>query len=271
MARPHVEFIQAYEVEPSPLPSGALAGSALRMLSEDGEDGSYTALLSVPDGITVALEELGRPVEVLLLVGNPLMNGERLRPGAYCFFPQGSCAELRGGCEALFMVEPAGSDHPGETAVVHDTESMPWEDLRDHLGERPGRADGGFVKMLRKRRSDSDWSWLRSHNIGRVAGYAEIHPTVEECLLIRGDCLLGNRGTMVAGSYFYRPPMVPHGPFATANGALFFFRTRGGGLKTEYAEVPGWWETVAEYRSRTPFFELPRGPGLPASERTTAT
>jgi hypothetical protein len=76
-------------------------------------------------------------------------------------------------------------------------------------------------------------------------------------LLAGGTC-----GIMGPGSYFYRPPMVPHGPMYTRSGALFFFRTRGGGLKTDYVAVPGWEQLVEEYRSSAPFFEPPsRRPG----------
>ena len=83
---------------------------------------------------------------------------------------------------------------------------------------------------------------------------AEIHPTVEEAFLIRGDCLLGNRGEMAPGSYFWRPSMVEHGPLANRNGTLFFFRTKGGSMGVTHVPVPGWKALVDEYVGREPYF-----------------
>ena len=47
VARPHIEFIQAADVEPATSPSGPFAGAALRVLSEDDESGAHTALVSI--------------------------------------------------------------------------------------------------------------------------------------------------------------------------------------------------------------------------------
>ena len=99
-----------------------------------------------------------------------------------------------------------------------------------------------------------EWSWLAASAPNRVTPRAEVHPTVEEAFLIRGDCLLGEHGEMTPGCYFWRPAMVKHGPLTTRNGTFFFFRTKGGGLETTYHDVPGWEEAVRDYRAAEPYF-----------------
>jgi hypothetical protein len=91
---------------------------------------------------------------------------------------------------------------------------------------------------------------------------AEIHPTVEESLTLRGDILLGSLGAMTPGCYFWRPPMVPHGPMYSRTGAEFFFRTKGGALEVAYETVPEWDRLVDEYRGREQLY----GTWLPATE-----
>jgi hypothetical protein len=54
----------------------------------------------------------------------------------------------------------------------------------------------------------------------------------------------GNRGVMRPGAYFWRPADAPHGPYGTLTGNLYFFRTKGGALSTQYVspEKPfHWW------------------------------
>jgi len=54
----------------------------------------------------------------------------------------------------------------------------------------------------------------------------------------------GNRGVMQPGAYFWRPPLIPHGPYGSLTGNLYFFRTKGGPLSTSYVEPERpfrWW------------------------------
>ena len=77
----------------------------------------------------------------------------------------------------------------------------------------------------------------------RWAERSEVHPFVEEMYLLSGESH-GDRGVMRPGAYFWRPGGIPHGPYGTLTGNLYFFRTRGGGLQTEYVEPRRpfrWW------------------------------
>jgi hypothetical protein len=60
--------------------------------------------------------------------------------------------------------------------------------------------------------------------------------TIEECFMLKGDILLGQRGVMGPGYYFWRPPHVEHGPMYTINPGMFFFRSKGGSLSTLHVE-----------------------------------
>jgi len=110
------------------------------------------------------------------------------------------------------------------------------------------------IKLLRVDPVRSDWTWVAATVPGWEEQRAEIHPTVEECLMLRGDILLGERGVMTAGSYFWRPPMVHHGPMVSRDGGLFFFRTKGGGMDVTWEDVPGWRELVQPYVDREPYY-----------------
>lgn len=72
--------------------------------------------------------------------------------------------------------------------------------------------------------------------------------------MLRGDVLLGHRGAMTAGSYFWRPPNVEHGPMFSLNGGTFYFRSKGGNLATTHVPVPGWEKMIETYSSREPYY-----------------
>jgi hypothetical protein len=262
MGRPHIEFIQAYEIAPELVDTGALAGARRRILSADDADGSSTSLVTLPACARLELAELARPLELFMLSGAASLGGAAFAPGCYAYVPAGRSRaefETQAGAELLLMVEPAAPADPAaaDPLQILDVNAMPWDAVRTWLGDRPERAEGIVVKVLRVKPDGDGWTWVASNAVDWTAGYAEVHPTIEEAFMLRGDCLLGTRGVMGPGSYFYRPPMVPHGPMYTRSGALFFFRTRGGGLKTDYVEVPGWEQLVEEYRRSVPFFEAP--------------
>jgi hypothetical protein len=247
MGRPHIEFIRAQDVPESPAQT-PFEGAAERRLSSDAETGASTALLTCPAGWSADLAAGSRPLELFALRGELRLGGEPLRPGIYVSLESGlEEAVLVATADALVLAMIEEEQPPGPTGSwrILDTEQMEYE---------PSSVIGLVIKKLRIDPERGDWTWLAASAPNRVTPRAEIHPTVEEAFLIRGDCLLGGRGEMTPGSYFWRPGMVRHGPLATRNGTFFFFRTKGGGLETTYAEVPGWQETVHAYRGAEPYF-----------------
>jgi hypothetical protein len=96
-------------------------------------------------------------------------------------------AKLDGVTEALALVM-VNDEHPaGPTRAweIVDTEQMPYE---------PSSVVGLVIKKLRVDPETGEWTWLAGSAPNRVTPRAEVHPTVEEAFLIRGDCLLASTG-----------------------------------------------------------------------------
>jgi hypothetical protein len=251
VARPHIEFIDALAVPSEPIASGALAGARRRLLSEDDETGAWTGIVSLDAGAAVDLGALECPVELFPLRGQVSLDGSTLVEGMYAYVPSGGARPLRAeeSAHLLMMVEPEApaSDEPVQ---VIDTSTMRWS-APDLDADVP---PGIVIKLLRVDPDSGDWTWVAAVAPGWQEERAEIHPTVEECLMLRGDVLLGARGVMTTGSYFWRPGMVEHGPMLSRDGGLFFFRTKGGSMDVTHVPVPGWKEMVDEYVAREPYF-----------------
>lgn len=253
MARPHIEFIEVSDVAKEVVPDGPLAGSGCRPLSEDEETGAVTVFSSFDKGWAGDLGAFGRPLEVFVVLGELELGGSALGTGCYAYVPGGSkSAELVAvaDSQALVMTEPESADPDGEVEIV-DTGEMYWKSFDASIGAIP---EGILSKVLRIDPDSGDWTWLASCIPGWQSDNAETHPTVEECLMIRGDILCGERGEMQAGSYFWRPAMVKHGPLISRGGGVFFFRTKGGDLSVDFWDVPGWEKMVDDYVAREPYY-----------------
>jgi len=141
--------------------------------------------------------------------------------------------------------EPAG----GAIQIV-DSNELPWQCPPPESDVPPGIV----VRRLRRHPVSGDTTWIAAVVPGWCEQRAEVHDTIEECLMLRGDILLGRRGVMGPGAYFWRPPGVEHGPMFTINGAMFLFRSKGGRLATTHVPMSGWQEMVARYRATRPYF-----------------
>ena len=252
MGRPHIEFIDALGVACVPITDGPFAGASRRMLSADADGGGdSTALVHVPPAWSGDLAASTRPMEIFVLDGTLTVAHSVCRPGVHAFVPARHAqakAESPGGCAALVMVEPDRA--PDDDMAVVDSNDMPWTGPPVD-GPVP---QGIVVKRLRVAPGTGDVSWIAAVVPGWRESRAEVHETIEECLMLRGDILLGRRGVMGPGSYFWRPPRVEHGPMCSLSGGLFFFRSKGGGLTTRHVPVPDWKETVARYTATQPYF-----------------
>lgn len=252
MARPHIEFIDALAVAAQPVADGVLAGARRRLLSEDDETGAWTGIVSLPAGFSADLGALGRPLELFGLRGSVTVEGSTVGEGVYAYVPSGGTRPLMAAGDAQLLVMVEEERPESDTAVeVIDTSTMRWAAPDVEGADIPA---GIVIKLLRVDPESGDWTWVAGVAPGWREERAEIHPTVEECLMLRGDILLGARGTMHAGSYFWRPGMVEHGPMLSRDGGLFFFRTKGGSMDVTHVAVPGWKEMVDEYLGRTPYF-----------------
>jgi hypothetical protein len=252
MGRPHLEFISSTDVDEREQVTGQFTGLATRVLSKDDETDAYTALMRAPDGWSGTASDPDRPVEIFMLKGAGTLGEHALAVATYAFLPagaEGAELTLEPGALALVMVDEPGSAPSAREVLVIDTHELRFDDPRT-----PGVPPGLVIKLLHVDEDRGDWTWLASTTPGWQEDRAEVHPTVEEALVLRGDVLLGGRGEMGPGDYFWRPPDVRHGPMFTRKGHVIFFRTKGGGMNVSYEEVPGWREIVEAYREKEPFY-----------------
>ena len=250
MGREHIEFVASTDIAKTPVADGPFAGTEQRLLSmDDGDAGDYTALNYLPAGWTGDLSGSATPTELFVIEGALRIGDGELRTGCYGYVPaaaDGATLASENGSVVLVLVDPP-EERCGDIEI-HDTNEMTWTNAP------PGIPPGIVVKRLRSHPVTGDATWVAGVAPGWREERAEMHDTIEECLMIKGDILLGERGIMGAGSYFWRPPRVKHGPMYTNNGGVFFFRSKGGGLATEHVEVPGWERMVADYRDSEPYF-----------------
>ncbi|MGI9657760.1 MAG: cupin domain-containing protein, partial [Gaiellaceae bacterium] len=231
-----------------------LAGTQRRLLSADDTDGSTTALYTFGDGWSGDLGGEKRPIEVFVLEGELQIAGDAATAGCYAHLAPGTtayAASAPAGAHALIMIDAERADSSGSDVKIVDPSTQRW--LSAELGESD-IPPGICIKLLNEDAETGDWTWVAGIVPGWQEDRAEIHDTIEECLVIRGDVLLGGRGGLTAGSYFWRPPMVRHGPMFSHGGAYFFFRTKGGNLTVEYEDVPGWEKMVADYVAEGKFY-----------------
>jgi hypothetical protein len=252
MAREHIEFIEWDDVAAERVADGPFAEIERRVLSADDRDVDHTALGHFFAGWSHAIAGPS-PVELFCLRGEAKIAGQRLGPGCYAYVPSGAGEAVLStdeGAEILIMVEPERPGDPDARVEVVDQAQIAW-----HMpGPNPDRALGIAIKLFREDPLTKDWTWVSAVVPGWLSRRAEVHPTVEECFMLRGDILLGTRGVMHAGSYFWRPALVEHGPMYSRDGAFFFFRTKGGSLTTTFVDVPGWEQQVERYAAGVPFY-----------------
>lgn len=249
MARSWIEFVQSQHLPWTSKVIGALRpGADARELSVDADTGACSLLVRYPAGFEAPGGALKVDDELLVIEGR-LSIGERdFTEMAYAHLPAGHASgEWRSPSGAIvlefFSAAPARAPAPfsyDERRFVAHRNAF---DVPYTGNFHPDFPPGAGRKMLYQDPDTQDTTWLLGTLPLRWAERSEVHPTVEEMYLLGGE-VHGNRGIMRPGAYFWRPPRVAHGPYGTQTGNLYFFRTNGGVLSTEYVapEKPfRWW------------------------------
>jgi hypothetical protein len=256
MSRPQIEFIQSQA-----LPwraddrFGLGAGVEIKVLSEDAGTGAASLLVRYPAGWSFQAGARGADEELLVLEGALTAGALRFGHLHYARWPAGYDAGARaseGGAVVLTFLSgdsgrpaPASFDPAGLVAHV-DAFAAPYTG-----NFHPEFPPGAGRKVLYTDPRTQETSWILGTLPLRWAERSEVHDFVEEMYLLSGESH-GDRGVMRPGAYFWRPGHIPHGPYGTMTGNLYFFRTQGGPLVTRYVEP------------QTPFHWWPRyRPALP--------
>lgn len=247
--RPDVDFIHTHEV-PWELPDeghfGFVGGGRKRLLSRDPGDGAETAIHRVTDrqrGVLAA------EADMYVLSGGGVINGEAIDVNDYVHVNAGTELDLQPGPRGLIIYcgfwstpqfQPGEGDKNG-CSVIH-TEELDWQ-AATWSGEVKLRP-GAMIKPLRQ--TDRANIYLAGMLPGWRSEPEEAHPVYEESYKVYGDVLMGARGVMQPGSYFFRSPNVFHGPLYSRGGTMSFIRSDAS-TTTEYRDpAPGGaWDELA--------------------------
>lgn len=254
MARPHIEFIQCQVI---PFTSGLYGGARdeieTRTLSQDDTDGSASTILKYPPGWSRTTPHvLYADEEFFVLEGSMKINGVTYGKHAYAHLPKGyvrNSHSTEKGAVVLtfFSAEPGAEDRGNSTddyddrklIELIDTQKMsPHVGKRDHMKSGDWDPSGTTHKKLYEDPDTGELTWLIGMAPGWWTAKAEIHPVVEEEFAILGDICFPI-GVMRDGGYFWRPPGIEHGPFATWGGSLHLCRCKGGPFATDWQETDG--------------------------------
>lgn len=249
MARPWIEFVQSQLIEWRSGPLDAVRkGVEVKVLSADAETGASSLLVRYPADFSGAGGALAVDDEFLVLEGALDIGGRSYAELTFGHLPAGfetgawSCSEA-----AIVLEFFSGTPVRAAQPLTYDERRLVLQksafDVAYTGNFHPEFPPGAGRRMLYQDPQTRDATWLLGTLPLRWAERSEVHPTVEEMYLLGGE-VHGNRGVMRPGAYFWRPPSVPHGPYGTQTGNLYFFRTKGGDLSTTYVEPERpfrWW------------------------------
>jgi hypothetical protein len=200
----------------------------VKILSRDADTGAASALVRLPPAWSEVREGwLGAGAELFVVDGGFDLNGRQYSQDTYASLPAGypyrSLGTESGAVVLTFYdaepvwhegVHPDDGPDASDAIEMIDAFGMPWSsDLMD-----PAYAQLGLRWKILRGSPDGPQATLLVACPPHVhppawTGPQEVHDCVEEMFLLSGD-YLGNRGTMCTGAYSWRPPGIPHGPYA---------------------------------------------------------
>lgn len=241
MARPHIEFIHTQQLLWRKDICPSHPGVFCKMLSRDDETGACSVLLRFPEGWTQdGPLYFTADQEFYVLDGSMRINDTDYGLDNYAYLPAGygrEAASTETGCDliAFFNGKPAtvsgvsaNGDYDVSHAIPHlDPHEMAWSSD----GMDPYYGDWGMQwKLLRHDPETQEATMLVTvppHVHPKDwKGPQEIHDCMEEAFILAGD-LCTHNGVFHPGMYFYRPPGIRHGPFASRFGSYMLVRVDG--------------------------------------------
>lgn len=263
MARPHIEFIHAQDLDwqrnvlPAPFDN-----IECKLLSLDNETGACSTLLRYPKGWRSSeTEKLNADHEFLVLEGSLTINDQKYDFDSYGYLPAHArhrnwASESGAVALTFFSTSPSAS----ESSVETKEKGIPYLNLHDMMWVSADvDPDLDFLRIAHKILRDDEKKGEKTMilNCGAQSHpedwkeAALSHPCVEEMFLLSGD-IIGERGTMHAGSYFWRPPHIWHGPFGSRNGNVCLIRFMEGRHINEWSDKKLPFSLTPEHRPDLP-------------------
>lgn len=252
MARPHIEFIQSQAVPWATLGADTPRPGALaKTLSADPDTNAATQVMKYPAGWHLdQAHYLDSDEEFFVFEGALWVGSVEYKKGDYAYLPAGMPRpSMHSDCSAVVLTFHEGAHNitynenagpmydPARLIAKMQSAVMPWTHPADPIVA--ATANGAGRKLLREDPVTGERTWLLQFGpddpTKMTHGRVEIHPVVEEVFLMEGEISMPY-GYLKPGSYFWRPPGIPHGPVGTLKGLLGFFRCKGGPLTTEWSD-----------------------------------
>lgn len=227
MSRPHVEIVHESDFAPGALPyAGWPGGERARILSTDPETGALSAVVELPAGYRRAAGCHAARSELVVLAGELRIGG------ATVFLMTRGRADFERSSSAGVAGAPAGADPGSSGRILLEAQRLPW------VGQATaGPPPGIFSKRLRFDEATGERVFLCAMVPRYDYPLIEYHDCAEESYVLRGDVRMGTSGLMVAGSYFWRPAYITHGPFFTTEGFVAVMYVDGT-LVNHYVDDP---------------------------------
>ena len=238
MARPHIEPFVDRDVsfKKMTLP-GFPKGMQYKMLSLDTDDGACTMTVLYEPGYKQPPGMSYAEYELFIQSGSITVGSKTWGPGSYFMVPAGVTMEAmsspRGATALLFYNygEPSfvesDTDHAKAErhrfTAVNSYENMQWTSTNFY----PATAPGCLVKILKFDQRTQGFTFLYCMTPNFWQDNISYHDCCEEAYHIWGTSWMMQFGDLPTGGYFYRPPYINHGAFASDHGILGFGRTDG--------------------------------------------
>lgn len=261
--RDHVDFVRAGLLPWGVIPEaefGGLEGGLKRVLSRSRTTGAETTIVRVTSDVRGRMQTA---IDLMCLAGRGTINGRPFAPGVFTHVPAGAVVELVA-ITTPVLIYAAGfgtatltPDDARHDDVPHfDLDALPWTDMSWRGDEAPSPAVK--IKWIRREESEFGIAFLVAMLPGYQTEVEEVHPVSEESYKLAGDLLLGRRGIVGPGGYFYRPGGVWHAPLYSRTGNMSIIRKSGLG-STDYRDPePGF--DIESLKIRA--YENFRAPGL---------
>ncbi len=231
MARPHIEpYCELdFNYKEMTLP-GFPKGMMYKMLSMDTDNGSCTMKVMLTPGYKRKPGLSYSEMEIYVLGGSFTLGDQLCQEGEYIFVPAGMSLPAmtsENGCEVLFYY------NTGEPSFVESDTHHPYANIEgySHVNAleglswfspnvQPGPAPGCLIKMLKYNERTHAMTFMYCMTPNYWQDNISYHDCAEESYHIWGTSWMMQFGDLPTGGYFWRPPYINHGAFASKHGTL---------------------------------------------------